>query len=182
MSPELLAFYAFAALSVVTALGVVTARHLVHGALWMVAHFLITAVLYLALHAPFIAAVQVIVYAGAIMVLFMFVVMLLGRREAPRGEPLVGQRPLALLGLALLGGLLVAAVRGGLPGAAGVAEVGPDFGSPGQVGLALYQDFVLPFELMSVLLLGAMVGVVVIARLRGPRDASEPGSGAEEAS
>jgi len=176
MSGGALVVYAVAALAVVSALGVISARQPIHAALWMVANFGLTAILYLALHAPFIAAAQLIVYAGAIMVLFVFVVMLFGRQEAALDEPLGGQRPLALAGLAALGFVLVRAVLQTPQGAGSAAEPDPGFGSAGAIGAVLFKDWVLPFELMGLLLLAAVVGVVVIAHYRQDAGAADGGS------
>ncbi|MCE7939928.1 MAG: NADH-quinone oxidoreductase subunit J, partial [Chloroflexi bacterium CFX6] len=106
MTPEALGFYAVAAVMVVAAVGMVAARNVVHGVLLMIVNFVGTTVLYLWLQAPFIAAVQLIVYAGAIMVLFLFVVMLLGARGRSLSEPLAGQRLWGVALAAVLGGLL----------------------------------------------------------------------------
>ena len=185
MSPVV--FWIVAIFGVASALAVVTARNLVHGALAMVATFALTAVLYLALAAPFIAAVQIIVYAGAIMVLFTFVVMLIGNRDIDLEEPIGGQRPLALAGVLGLGALLAWAGSGGVPAATGrdqslgaLPDLPGGFGSPAAIGDRLFDAWVLPVEVVSVLLLAAMLGVVVIARaggLRGREIAaeSEPG-------
>lgn len=174
-------FYALAVAMVLSALGMVLARNVVHAALLMVAHFLMTAVIYVLLRAPFIAVVQVAVYAGAIMVLFLFVVMLLGDRSASFDEHLTGQRPLGIALVALLAGLLVYVVRDGVPaassaaaGAAGAAgDAGAlvlpaDFGSPGAIADLLFREYVLPLEMVSALLLVAMLGAVVVARVRRP--------------
>lgn len=174
MSGEALAVYVLAALALVSALGVVAARQPIHAALWMVANFGVTAVLYLALHAPFVAAAQLIVYAGAIMVLFVFVVMLFGPRTAALDEPLGGQRPLVLAALAVLGAVLVRAVVGGADGAGASSAPTPGFGSARAIGEVLFRDWVLPFELMGLLLLAAVIGVVAIARFRRAGDAPAP--------
>lgn len=158
-------FVIVGALALVTAVGMVLARNMVHSALFMVSHFGLTAILYLLLDAPFLAAAQVIVYAGAIMVLFLFVVMLLGNEEARLDEPIAGQRPVAVVALLVLGASLVAVAARGVPAAAGQA-VPSGFGSPQQVGEALYTRWVLPFEIVSLILLVAMVGAVVIAHFR----------------
>ncbi|RIL06260.1 NADH-quinone oxidoreductase subunit J, partial [bacterium] len=115
MTPEALGFYAVAAVMVVAAVGMVAARNVVHGVLLMIVNFVGTTVLYLWLQAPFIAAVQLIVYAGAIMVLFLFVVMLLGARDLSLSEPLAGQRLWGVALAAVLGGLLVFVVVEGAP-------------------------------------------------------------------
>jgi NADH-quinone oxidoreductase subunit J len=177
-------FYLVAGGAVLTALGVVLARNVVHAVLYMVANFALTAVLYLMLHAPFVAVAQVAVYAGAIMVLFLFVVMLLGRHEADLGEPLRGQRPLGLVLVALLAALLVSVVINGMPAAppaaGGVAvpvTLPDEFGSPAAIGDALFRYHVLSFEIISVLLLVAILGAVVLAHSRSADGPDEGGSG-----
>ncbi len=197
MSGEALFFYLLAAVLIATAAAMVLARNVVHAVLFMVANFVGTTLLYLMLQAPFIAAVQLIVYAGAIMVLFLFVVMLLGSRDLSLREPLGGQRLFGVTLAALLGGLLVfvvwegvpAAPAGGMPAvealpsiaAGGAATGGPvagvaagAFGSPQMIGAVLFSDYVLPFELVSVLLLVAMLGAVIIAQFRGRQDGARP--------
>jgi len=174
------AFYLLAAGAVLTALGVMLSRNVVHAALLMVANFGLTAALYLLLQAPFLAAAQLIVYAGAIMVLFLFVIMLLGTREVGLDESLVGHRPLAIVAVVLLIGLLTVGVIGRLPavtpeGASArtavpaLAPGQPDlaFGSPAAVGEALMRRHMLGLEIVSILLLVAMLGVVVLARPGG---------------
>jgi NADH-quinone oxidoreductase subunit J len=177
MTGDLVTFYAVAAGAVVTALAMVASRDVVRAALFMIGNFLLTAVLYLMLQAAFIAAVQVIVYAGAIMVLFLFVVMVLGGGRAALDEPLAGHRWAGLLFAALLCAVLVATAARGVPAApAGeMAELPGGFGSPQLVGDSLFRDHLLAFEIVSVLLLVAMIGAVVIAHFR-----AGPSGGAEE--
>lgn len=162
------AFWVLAGGLVLTALGVIAARDLVRAAIAMVAHFVIAAALYVLLAAPFVAVVQLVVYAGAVMVLFVFVIMIVGdRATAPVGR---GGRGwvVAVAAVGVLAGALVRAAAGGVP-AAGVLE-GPvaeppsGFGSPGAFGELLFRDHVLELELVSVLLLVAMIGAVVLAR------------------
>lgn len=206
MDPQLAFFYAIALLMIAAALGMVLARNLVHGVLFMVGNFVLTAVLYLLLHAPFIAAVQLIVYAGAIMVLFLFVVMLLGAQDLSLSEAAGGRRSIGVAAALILASLLAFVAKEGLPAgsSAGLAEerlphlavVAPRgaqdpqaeaaFGSPQMVGEALYREpyHLVPFELVSLLLLVAMMGAVVIARFgRGERAAAiDPGAGPGEGS
>lgn len=173
------AFLIVGALAIVTAVGMILAKNVVHSALFMVAHFGLTAVLYLLLSAPFLAAAQLIVYAGAIMVLVLFVVMLLGRQEALLDEPITGQRWLAFAALAVLGVALVRVAALGVPAApdGGTAVVPPGFGSPAAMGDALYTQWVLPFEVVSLVLLVAMIGAVVIAHFqRRPRNEKADGA------
>lgn len=168
-------FWPVAALSVAATLAVVTARNLVHAALAMVVAFAMTAVLYLALSAAFIAVVQVIVYAGAIMVLFVFVVMLIGRHDVNLPEPIGGRRGLGLAAVISLGALLAWAGASGVPAAArdpldGLPPPPPDgFGSPAAIGERLFREWVFPVEVVSILLLAAILGVIVVARSGGLR-------------
>jgi NADH-quinone oxidoreductase subunit J len=157
------AFFLLALVVVGSALGLVLKRNPVHGALFLVVNLGAIAALYLTLGAEFLAAAQVIVYAGAIMVLFVFAIMvLIPGKEETGPDPRRRYRVLALpVGLALLGELaLIAARRGG-------ASRGP--GGPGGVeaiGRILFTDYLFPFELTSVLLPAAMVGVLLLARRR----------------
>jgi len=177
------AFAVVAGALVLSALAVILSRNLVHAALAMAAHFSLTAALYVLLHAPLLAAVQLLVYAGAIMVLFLFAVMIVGERDVGRRESLAGQRVLAVLGLAVLGAVLVFAVVGGVPAAGPSADAPPvpaEFGSPAAVAGALFRRHVFPFEVVSVLLLVAMIGAVVLARSRPAEGApAEPPPGEE---
>lgn len=166
-------FTCAALMSLVGALGVVLRRNPVHAALSLVLTLFGVAVLFVLLQAEFLAAVQVIVYAGAIVVLFLFVIMLLGvdRIENLRTEPIALQRWVAgLVGLALAGLLVATAlvagdetvVRGsGI--ASAVAGDDPD-ANVRQIAGEIFGDYVVAFELTSVLLVVAVVGTVVMAR------------------
>ena len=162
---EHVAFVLIAALAVGSALGLVLRRNAIHGALFLVVNLASVAALYLMLGAEFLAAAQVIVYAGAIMVLFVFAIMVLipGKEETgpdPRRPWRLVAVPLgALLGLQLI--VVVRALRGGAP--AGAAPVP---GSVEAIARLLFTQYLFPFELTSVLLLAAMVGVLLLARRR----------------
>jgi NADH-quinone oxidoreductase subunit J len=157
-------FVTIAALAVASALGLVLKRNAIHGALFLVVNLGAVAALYLTLGAEFLAAVQVIVYAGAIMVLFVFAIMVLipGKEETGldprRGWRLVAPPVGALLALQLL---LV--VRAGLAPAAPAAAVP---GGVEPIARLLFTRYLFPFELTSVPLLAAMVGVLLLARRR----------------
>jgi NADH:ubiquinone oxidoreductase subunit 6 (chain J) len=158
-------FFGGIALAIVgTGMGVLLTRNAIYTALFLVANFSLVAVLYLVLGAPFLAMAQVTVYAGAIMVLFLFVIMLLGAERLPGREPLKSQRPLALV----LGGILLAQVAlfvvWGFNNANPLQEAAPDFATPTQVATLLFTKYALPFEATSVILLVAMVGVIVLTR------------------
>jgi NADH-quinone oxidoreductase subunit J len=147
-----------------TAIGVVVVRHALYAALLLVANFSIVAVLYLILGAPFIAMAQVTVYAGAIMVLFLFVIMLLGAELLPPTKALPAQRFIALgLGLIVLVeiGIFVVWRWGNL---APLAEKAADYASPDKIGMLLFSKYALPFEITSVILLVAVIGAVVLTR------------------
>lgn len=172
----LASFYVVGAGAVFTALAMITSRDVVRAVLFMIANFLLTAVLYLMLAAPFVAAVQVLVYAGAIMVLFLFTVMLMGSARAELDEPLPGQRLVGSVVVVLIGVLTVAVAAEGVPAAPpdGVAArtLPPGFGSPRAIGEMLLVDYALGLELVSVLLVVAIVSAVVLAYY--PKERARP--------
>lgn len=146
----------------------VLTRNMVHSALYMVVVFLATAVLYLLFQAPLVAMLQITVYAGGILVLFLFVIMLIGAERMAHTEPLRGQRPLAFgLAAVLLVETLYLTTTRWEP--AGTVAVGPEYGGPQAVGLVLFSRYLLPFEIVSFLLLVAMIGAVVLTPRRERR-------------
>ena len=157
------------------AMGLILARNPVHAALSLVGTLFGIAIHFVNLGAHFLAAVQVVVYAGAIVVLFLFVIMLLGvdRLEELDREPLVGQRPAAaVIALASAALLTLLTVRGVqvTHGAAQAVDPGDEVRSNIEVlGRALFTDYVFAFEVTSVLLVIAVVGAVVLAR-RAPKE------------
>ena len=165
-----LVFWVFAPISVASAIGMIVMRNAVHAALFLVVNFFCIAVMYLLLDAPFLFAVQIIVYAGAIMVLFLFVIMLLGvDRGDDLRERLIAQRPLAvLLALAFVAEIFVA-VRAGI----GFSTKAPDGfdavnegGNTQALGEVLFRDYFLPFEITSILLIIAAIAATVLAQRR----------------
>ncbi len=153
------------------AIGVVISRNPVHSALMLVMTLFGVAVLFVAQDAQFLAAVQVIVYAGAIVVLFLFVIMLLGvdRRERITSDPLRGQRPLAiLLGLLTLAEVLLLARVQWATGARSVGGPARGTGSKGSnvatLAHSLFTTYLLPFEVTGALLVIAVVGAVMMSR------------------
>jgi NADH-quinone oxidoreductase subunit J len=164
MTADLVLFLILALAAIATALGMLLSRSAVYAALFLVLNFGTVAVFYILLNAPFIAMAQVSVYAGAIMVLFLFVIMLLGTEVLPRSAALPWQRPLAFaLALALAGeAIYLLFIRRGARGA--VPPAIETFGSPQAVGQALFNQYLLPFEITSVLLLVAMVGAIVLTK------------------
>jgi len=165
---ELILFISVAVAAIASALMVVIGKKPVYSVMFLVSAFFCLAILYVMLGAPFVAALQVIVYAGAIMVLFLFVVMLLNLRE-PQGWDMtgVGRR---WIGFAVAAGVLIvalAAVKGVFdPGSA----LQPEMGNAESIGEALFTRFLLPFEVASVLLLIAIIGVVTLLK----RDNAKP--------
>jgi NADH-quinone oxidoreductase subunit J len=183
---ELFVFVCAALMVLIGALGVIVQRNPVHAALSLVLTLFGIAVLFVAQEAHFLAAVQVIVYAGAIVVLFLFVIMLLGvdRAEDLRVEPLRVQRPLAIVvGLGLLGVIGAAivvgadAVRERGPGLDTVATTGSGDANIEQIARSVFSDYVVAFEVTSVLLVIAVVGTVLLARKRkGSEEVEEVGA------
>lgn len=157
---ETVFFFVLATIAVVGALGVVLARQSDHSALFLLLNFCALAAIYVTLNAPFLAAVQVIVYAGAIVVMFLFVVIMLNVAHRERPETKQGQRYAGLLlGALLLAGLIyIVASNPQLP-----PELTPS-DNVAAVGEALFTDYLLPFELAGVLLLIGVVGAVVLGK------------------
>lgn len=165
-------FVVFAVAAIGGAGGVVLSRKPVHAALSLVLTLFSVAVFFVLEGAHFLAAVQVIVYAGAIVILFLFVIMLLGiDQEDVLDEPLRGQRPVAVVaGVALFAGLLLVAKilqPTGAPSQRGSLTQG-DVPNVERLARSLYTDFLWPFEITSALLLIAVVGAIVLARRAGP--------------
>ena len=156
-------FFGLAAVAVWTAACMLLSRNAVYSALFLVLNFMTVAVFFLLLHAAFIALMQVTVYAGAIMVLFLFVIMLLGAERIETQPSLPWQAPVAVALTVLLLGLMALALLQS-PEPAGLPVVGEAFCSPTAVGDLLFSDYVLPFEVTSLLLLVAMVGAIVLTR------------------
>jgi NADH-quinone oxidoreductase subunit J len=176
---ELVLFGALAALSIGAALVVVLHPDAVYSALGLIGVMCLLAALFVTLDAHVIAAFQIIVYAGAVMVLYLFVIMLLGgaletgARGARPGLWVAGGLGAAVVGVALVG------VVAGHGGAAGTPAPPPEgFGSVERLATELFTTYLLPFELTSILLLIAVVGAVVLAKERfGPRRADTRRSG-----
>lgn len=167
MTPDLILFLVLAVVAVAAAVGMLLSANAVHSALFLILNFGTVSLFYLLLNAPFIAMVQVTVYAGAIMVLFLFVIMLLGAERLRQKSGLRWQAPLAVvLAAALLGeaGYILVLRGGGLPPAALAADASAAFGGPTQIGDLLFSRYLFPFELTSFLLLVAMIGAVVLTK------------------
>jgi NADH-quinone oxidoreductase subunit J len=164
---EAIAFYTLSALILLFAVLVISARNTVHSVLFLVVNFLFVAALYVLLGAQFLAVIQVLVYAGGIVVLYLFVVMLVNlKRPAEAHRDPRRQSGLGIgLALAVLAEFAAIAAYGGLGPAAGASTRSPlAVHNIQQVGWALYTDYLIPFEVASILLLVAMVGAIVLAK------------------
>ena len=166
-------FILLAAVAVAAALGMLLSHNAVHSALYLVLNFITVAIFYLALNAPFIAMVQITVYAGAIVVLFLFVIMLLGAErlrsaaDDVRGPERLHRYTALLLALVLIGVVGYLLFQGGL----GVGETAATAralidASPQALGIELFQSYVLPFQVTGVLLLAAIAGVVIFGHTK----------------
>ncbi len=164
MTPELISFIFLSVISIAAGLGMLFSRNAVYAALYLIVNFVCVAIFYLLLGGAFIAVSQVAVYAGAIMVLFLFVIMLLGAEKLGESESLAWQRPLAIiLGLGLIIETLYVLFfqTEQITAAQNLPE---GFGSPASIGTMLFQEYLLPFEVTSILLLVAMIGAIVLTR------------------
>ena len=171
MGSEQILFYAFATISVLGALFVIVQRNPIYSVLALIGAFFGLSGLYVLLEAPFVAIVQIIIYAGAIMVLFLFVVMLLNvpREDAAewdRTHPLYRPWPRrigALLAVMLVGQLGWALLR--TPGISdGIGSQSAGVSDVGELGRVLFTDYMFAFEVTSILIIAAMVGAVILAR------------------
>lgn len=167
MSLDLILFLVLSLVAIATALGMLLSRNAIYSALFLVLNFVTVAVFYLLLGAPFIAMAQVTVYAGAIMVLFLFVIMLLGAESLPKTEVLPWQKPLAIV-LSFI--LVVESVYLLVTKARPAGEIFPPedtvnaMESIRALGISLFTEYLLPFEVTSILLLVAMVGAIVLTK------------------
>ena len=161
---EMVIFFILAVVAVAAGVGVIAQRSAVRSALFLLINFCSLAGLYILLNAQFVAAVQVIIYAGAVVVLFLFVVMLLGMERAEESADLRRYQWIAaaLLGVLLLAGIVWALI----PAETETVPALTRADNVRQIGVALLTDFAIPFELASVVLLVAIIGAVVLAKKR----------------
>lgn len=163
-------FFLLATVAIGSGVGMLTGRNAVHSALYLVLNFTTIGVFYIILNAPFIAMVQITVYAGAIMVLFLFVIMLLGAEQLRGVADISGGERLHRAGAGLLAAILVLAsallLLQSEPTATAASMIDT---SPSALGLRLFAGYVFPFQVTGILLLTAMIGVVVFhkAKKRG---------------
>jgi NADH-quinone oxidoreductase subunit J len=179
---EAMLFFILAALTIAAGIGVIALKSPVHSALSLLTTFLMVAVLFVLRHAEFLAAVQVLVYAGGIMVLFLFVIMLVNVKGLrPDSAFLTRWMPLAIAGGTLVGVLIALLVLLGVL-ATGTASSdalrmvdGQLVGNTEAIGMTLYTTYLVPFEIVSVVLLVAMIGAIIFGR----REAAVEGPGEE---
>jgi NADH-quinone oxidoreductase subunit J len=166
MDVDLILFIGIGLVAVISAISMLASRNAIYSALFLVINFITIATLFLLLNAAFIAMVQVTVYAGAIMVLFLFVIMLLGAERLQTTRRMPWQLPVAiLLGVALIAEVVFALFRDAANVAEGFSEnIAQGFGSPTSIGEILFDQYLVPFEITSILLLVAMIGAIVITR------------------
>jgi NADH-quinone oxidoreductase subunit J len=159
-------FYLLSGLAVLGGILVVTRKNAVHSALALILTLLALAGLYLMLYAPFVAGVQIILYAGGIMVLFLFVIMLVNLEHAEKEDQFNHQWVAGILAAAALSGLFVATyVKGQALFPQRVLQL-PEQSNTQRVALLLYGDYMFSFEIASLLLLVAIIGAVVMAKKR----------------
>jgi NADH-quinone oxidoreductase subunit J len=158
-------FFVFALGGVASALMVITRKNVMHAALFLLLTFFCVGATYVLLRAEFLAAVQVLVYAGAVTVLFLFAILLVNLPRSLRLRQWTGQSAIAVL-LAGLTGLWIIMATSRAFGKLSVSavDVSQPLGTPRAVGRALFADYVLPFEMASIILLAAMVGAIYLAR------------------
>ncbi|TAE50388.1 MAG: NADH-quinone oxidoreductase subunit J [Bacteroidetes bacterium] len=161
---EIILFWLFSILGIAGAVGLIFNRNPIYAALSLIINFFSIAGLYLSLRAEFLAVIQILVYAGAIMVLFLFVIMLLNLQTEEKAEKFDAKRGIAFLfGLAFAAEMIYAlrsfASEGQTPLAAQF-----DYGQVEPIGRSLMTSFLFPFEMISVVLLAALIGAIVVAR------------------
>ena len=169
MIPDIVLFIILALVAVASAVGMLFSKNAIYSALNLILNFSSVAVLYLILGAPFIALAQVTVYAGAIMVLFLFVIMLLGAERLRRSETLPYQQPVSIILTAILAVVAIYALLFRPLGIEAASVANPDFSSPAAMAEMLFNEYLLPFEVTSILLLVAMIGAIVLTRKRQRR-------------
>jgi len=168
---HLITFYLLAGIAVISALLVITRRNPVYSALWLVASLFSVAGIYLLLNAEFLAAMQILLYAGGIIVLFLFVIMLVGGEPRLKKRYLKGQLFLALpLGLVVLGEVIVIIYRSAGSMGGEVTPLSPSeifdsrAGHTASLGQTLFTDYLFPFEVVSMILLVALIGAAILGR------------------
>jgi NADH-quinone oxidoreductase subunit J len=164
MMANLIVFFGLALVAVASATGLLLSKNAIYAALNLILNFVTVSIFYVLLAAPFLALLQITVYAGAIMILFLFVIMLLGAEQLSTGSVLPWQRPAAFVlgAILLVESIYVILFRTGPATEAVAAPAG--FGAPAAIGNLLFNTYLLPFEVISILLLAAMVGAIVLTK------------------
>lgn len=164
MTASILFFIVIGAVCLASAIGVITSRVPIHSALFLLVNFVSLSVLYITLEAQFLAAAQVIIYAGGIVILILFVIMLIGSEKIETRAAHRSWTPYAgiLLGVTLLSSMIYAFVE--TPNAAESAASTINGGAPENLGMTLFTQYILPFEMAAVLLLVALLGALLLAR------------------
>jgi NADH-quinone oxidoreductase subunit J len=163
VTASILFFIVIGAVCLASAIGVISSRHPIHSALYLLVNFISLAVLYVTLEAQFLAAAQVIIYAGGIVILILFVIMLIGSEKIETRAPHRSWTPYAgiLLGVTLISSMIYSFVE--TPDASTATAI-INGGAPETVGLELFTKYILPFEMTAVLLLVALLGALLLAR------------------
>jgi NADH-quinone oxidoreductase subunit J len=164
-------FYSFAAVLVLAAMAVITVRNPVHAALFLVLCFFSSAALWLLLEAEFLAVALVLVYVGAVMVLFLFVVMMLDINIARLRAGFAGFLPVGIIVAVVMAveiGLVVGARNFGLDKFAEPVRHGADYSNTRELGRVLYTDYMYPFEIAAVVLLVAIIAAIALTMRRRP--------------
>ena len=158
-------FFLFAIGGIASAIMVITRKNVMHAALFLLLTFFCVGATYVLLRAELLAAVQVLVYAGAVMVLFLFAILLIDIPRSLRLRQWTSQSGVAVVLAGLTGvWIIIAIVRAFGTLSLSATEAGQPLGTPKAIGLALFTDYVLPFEIASIILLAAMVGAIYLAR------------------
>ena len=163
MTGELILFFVLALIALITAAGMLYSRNAVYAALFLVLNFATVAIFYLMLGSPFIALSQVTVYGGAIMVLFLFVIMLLGAENIQAEVELKKIIPAIVLTVALLASIAFLFISK-VPAVGLAADSSPVDAAPQPLAFSLFSTYLLPFEITSFLLLVAMIGAIVLTK------------------
>jgi NADH-quinone oxidoreductase subunit J len=163
MTASILFFIVIGAVCLASAVGVIASRIPIHSALYLLVNFVSLAVMYVTLEAQFLAAAQVIIYAGGIVILILFVIMLIGSERIETRAPHRSWTPYAgiLLGVTLISSMIFSFVETQTPATPTSAING---GAPETVGMAIFTQYLLPFEMTAVLLLVALLGALVLGR------------------
>jgi len=166
MNFESIFLFVVAGVAIASAILMVTRRNPIMSVLFLIVNFFCLALLYLALNAQFIAIIQILVYAGAIMVLFLFVIMLLNLKDERSRREKPGYTKIIAVALAciVLGELLVSIVVSGTSGLLAASPLAAQLGTVESIGKVMFSEYLLPFEVTSIVLLAAIVGVVVLAK------------------